>query len=688
MPLGSVKLLPGINVERTPTLLEAGYSASQLIRFRDGLAQKYGGWTAYVVGTVSGIPRDLHAWVDLNGNKYLAVGTTTELAVISGGTITDITPQTLTTNPALSITVQSVSNGGITWVAGNVVDAGIGACYTGAFGAAQSVITAGVDAIVFNTPVAIDGFLLSGIFPATYGAFASNGDHKCFPALPVSQNAHVSHAATMLTFTTTTNSTLVKVALTNYTFYAGQTLTFNVSTTGNGVTISGSYPIIQDPLTSPITYFIRASTAATGSGSFTMNSGNVNLTYYLATGYDTSEQTGTKITATDWTQDNWGSILLSCPSNGPVFQWIPGATTTITANPVGSAPTQNGGIFVSNAQQVLICWASSGPSGLNTTFGYTQNLLQVAWSTVGDYTTFIPQATNQAGSFVIPSGATIRGGMAVASQNFIWTDLDLWAMNYIGFPLVYGFNKIGAGSGLISSHAAVQMRGSVYWMGPTNFYVYAGDGVKVIPCSVWDVVFQNLNTTYQANIRVMPNTPFNEVGWLYPSTASQSGECDSYVKFNINEPNNPWDYGTLSRSAWMDGTILGDPISADSSGNIWQQESGNDAGASAMTSSFTTGYFYLAEGEEYVTVTQVIPDMKWGLYGGAQTASVQISFNVLNYPGDAATVYGPYTMTSSTEYISVRFRGRQMSVTVQSSDSGSFWRIGKIRYRYQPDGRR
>ena len=39
MPFGGVKLIPGVNVERTPTLNEAGYSSSQLIRWRDGLAQ-------------------------------------------------------------------------------------------------------------------------------------------------------------------------------------------------------------------------------------------------------------------------------------------------------------------------------------------------------------------------------------------------------------------------------------------------------------------------------------------------------------------------------------------------------------------------------------------------------------------------------------------------------------------------
>ena len=224
-------------------------------------------------------------------------------------------------------------------------------------------------------------------------------------------------------------------------------------------------------------------------------------------------------------------------------------------------------------------------------------------------------------------------------------------------------------------------------MGPSNFYRYAGGSVTVVPCPVWDFVFQNLNTTYAQNVRAMPNTPFNEAGWLFPSANSTTGECDSWVRMNIAEPNAPWDYGSISRSAWIDQTVLGNPIAASPNGVIYQHEEGQDADGNPITASFVTGYFYISEGEEWAFVDMVIPDMKWGTYSGSQNAQVYITFNVVNYPGDTPTTYGPYLMTSTTEYISVRFRGRQMSVTVTSSDIGSFWRLGKIRYRYAAAGR-
>ena len=102
---------------------------------------------------------------------------------------------------------------------------------------------------------------------------------------------------------------------------------------------------------------------------------------------------------------------------------------------------------------------------------------------------------------------------------------------------------------------------------------------------------------------------------------------------------------------------------------------------------FTTGYFYLAQGEEIVQVDQVIPDFKWQTFAGAaNSANITLTFNVVDFPGQTPRQYGPYTVTVHTNYLTTRFRGRQMSVTVQSADLGSFWRLGAVRYRYRPTG--
>jgi hypothetical protein len=157
---------------------------------------------------------------------------------------------------------------------------------------------------------------------------------------------------------------------------------------------------------------------------------------------------------------------------------------------------------------------------------------------------------------------------------------------------------------------------------------------------------------------------------------------------NITEPGAPWDYGPISRSAWIDQTVLGNPIGASPNGFIYQQETTPDADGQALIASFQTGEFYLAEGEDFVFVDQIIPDFRWETFTGTTSATIQITFNVTNYQGDTPVQYGPYVVNSSTEYISTRFRGRFMSITVESSDLGSFWRIGSIKYRYASAGRR
>jgi len=686
MPFGSIKLRAGVSGDWTPTLNEAGSSQSQLIRFRDSLAQKYGGWKRFYPFALAGIPRDMHAWQDLNGTNHLAVGTTVGIDVITGINLTTITPQTIISNfaPNFSTVINTKTV--------TVVDPNI-----------SNVTT--FDSVFFNTPVSVGGIILSGLYPIA----SITGTHSYTITAAVNATATVNNGGAVPVFSTVLNSAVVGVLLNNHGMIVGDIIALSIPTTGNGVTIEGAYPATT--ITDANNFQIQISVQATGTGSFSMNGGNAQFVYYInlgppatGAGYGTggygsgsygtgtvpASQTGTEITATDWTSDNWGQLLLACPQNGGVYSFDPTGGFT-NAGLISSAPPFNGGIFVNMGLQMLICWATTQMEGL----GLQQDPLLVKWSTDGDFTVFTPLATNQAGSFRLSNGSAIRGGLAATNQNLLWTDLDLWAMGYIGFPLVFSFNIIGAGAGLISSHAALKLRGNLYWMGPSNFYAYDSGGVHVIPCPVWDFVFQNLNTgsdvngrPYVFNVRAMPNTPFNEAGWEFPSAASVNGENDSYVKFNITEPGAPWDYGALPRSAWIDQTVLGPPVGATPTGIIYQHETSPDADGQPITASFTTGEFYIAEGEEYAFIDRIIPDFKWGTFAGSQGAQVQISFNVMDYPDGTPTVYGPYVMTSTTQYLTVRFRGALMSITVSSSDVGSFWRLGRVRYRFSPCGRR
>jgi hypothetical protein len=142
---------------------------------------------------------------------------------------------------------------------------------------------------------------------------------------------------------------------------------------------------------------------------------------------------------------------------------------------VSQAPIFNGGIFVAMPEQILVAWGSVAS-------GEQQDPLTVRWSDALDYTNWTVTITTQAGSFRIPTGSMIVGGIQGPQQALIWTDLDVYAMQYLGPPLVFGFNKISTGCGLIGQHAVCTLRGIVYWMSSGNFFQLGGRGVQEIPC--------------------------------------------------------------------------------------------------------------------------------------------------------------------------------------------------------------
>ena len=260
-------------------------------------------------------------------------------------------------------------------------------------------------------------------------------------------------------------------------------------------------------------------------------------------------------------------------------------------------------------------------------------------------------------------------------------------MQYVGQPYVYSFNEIGTGCGLIAKKAACSMNGVVYWMGQSQFFSLTSNGVTPIVCPIWDTIFQDLDLSNIAKIRVAPNSRFGEVAWYYPVNGG-NGEVTNYIKYNVNLQ--AWDYGVLGRTAWINESVLGPPIGADpSSLYIYQHETSLDADGQAMTPSFTTGYFSLSDADVKTFIDEIWPDMKWGVYGGTQNATITLTLNYVDYPSQYSTpqVSGPFTLTGSTNFVSPRLRGRLVQFTVASSDVGSFWRMGGIRYRFSVDGR-
>jgi hypothetical protein len=697
MPHASLKLRPGVDQNETPALNEAGISTSNLVRFiydqaQGALIQKLGGWTKYYANTTPAIVRALWAWQDNQVTKHLAYGTeeigvsgSAQLGVITNGVASNITPRQVSDDIAAAA---STTLGSSYVVITDATTTGITSYYS----------------VYIATQISIGGVVLFGTYPCNPDGYsgATSYSVQALDALGTALLAtSTSTTPTLPLFSVVTNNPVVTVTLANHGYSVGSTFPVLMSTTVGGTTFYGDFTV--ETVSSANAFTINALTLPTSTTTGYLNGNQAHFIYnigegaiaagtgygsgtYGSGGYGTgtaiSPTTGSGINADDWSLDNWGEILLSCPryeqapQYQPIYEWDPtGSAPTATVIP--QAPPVNGGIFVAMPQRQIIAWGS--------TFTGIQDPLLVRWCDVSNYSDWIGTVINQAGSYRLPKGSKIVGAIQAAQQALLWTDIGVWSMQYIGQPYVYSFNEVGSGCGLIAKNAAASINGSVFWMGPSQFFSMTNEGVQPVACPIWDVIFQDLDQTNLDKIRVAVNSRFGEIAWYYP-TMSNGGEVNAYAKYNVFL--RAWDFGTLGRSAWVDQSVLGPPVGADPSTlYIYQHETSTDADGEAMDSNFQTGYFAMSDADVKTFVDQVWPDMKWGYYGGTQDANINLTFYVTDYAGQTPTAFGPYELTQQTTFVSPRFRGRLVSISLGSSDTGSFWRIGNMRYRIQPDGK-
>ncbi|MEK9693693.1 MAG: hypothetical protein VW235_12265, partial [Rhodospirillaceae bacterium] len=92
MALIDFKVLPGIDKQNTDSGAEFRWVDCDNVRFRYGLPEKVGGWSSLVTDTIVGVARREFAFVDLSGNRYVAIGTDKFLLIYFEGQLYDVTP--------------------------------------------------------------------------------------------------------------------------------------------------------------------------------------------------------------------------------------------------------------------------------------------------------------------------------------------------------------------------------------------------------------------------------------------------------------------------------------------------------------------------------------------------------------------------------------------------------------------
>jgi len=394
--------------------------------------------------------------------------------------------------------------------------------------------------------------------------------------------------------------------------------------------------------------------------------------------------------------------------------YIPGATTvpintTTTGASAGNYSFSYAGSFVptvtyqvisSSIQQFVVAYGANSyePGNPATTF----NPMLVRWSDQANPYQWVPQVTNQSGEFTLTNGSYIMAARTTRQEILVWTDSCLYSQQYLGSPYVWGFQVLMDNISVISPNSMITVNNVTYWMGRDRFYMYSGR-VEVLPCSLRQYVFNDINNNQAYQVFAGANEAYNEVWWYYVSESSANTVVDKYVIYNYLD--RVWYYGNLNRSAWIQSGTQPFPIAADYNGRLLYHENGTDDQSTSATlpieAYVQSSDFDIGDGHNFGFVWRILPDVNFNgsttnqplvtmtvkprqnsgtPYGTADNPQVRSAQNYTTIPA--------YTVQEFDGQVYTRIRGRQMSFRIESNTVGVAWQLGSPRIDIRPDGRR
>jgi hypothetical protein len=732
MPLTKIKFAPGIDKQDTSVGAEGRWVDSDNVRFRYGLPEKVGGWQSLLTDTIVGVARKLHAFVDTDGNRYVAIGTDKFLLLYFEGQLFDITPlataitgATFTFNGTTTVTLTTSADHGID--VGDIIRLSS----TTLPGSTTGVTTATFDDTNFQV-LSVPTSTTLTIQAATAGSASSGGSVTITPYEVVGPAAQsygygfgIGNYGGTITGVSQTTLNGALLADTAGTGGSGTAVTV-VSTTGFP---SAGTILVDSEL---ITYTSKSSTQFLGitrgtNGTATAGTsngqahsdGSVTQNATEFTGFGSAVQASTVTLEPGlWSLSNFGEVLIATIANGKTFTWNAGA-----ANPTGNrASTSTSGFETTNnptATRVTLISPTTRHLihfGTELTIGSptTQDDMLIRFSVDEDINNYTPEATNTAGTQRLQDGTKIMGALVAKENILVWTDNALYAMKFVGAPFTFGFEQVGTNCGLIGKNAAIEIDGVAYWMGNNGFFSFDGT-VNTLPCSVEDYVYDDIDTTKGQQICAGINNLFTEVIWWYPTASSTFN--DRYVVYNYGQDNAGLPMGNWYtatnvnsiRTTWIDSLVYPKPYAtAFNSSNtgtfpVIQGETGlgqtvffeheigtdqinPDGSTTALTSFIESFSFSLQkdQSEVFLAMRRFLPNFK------VLTGNNQITISVKDFPSDpsSATTLSPFTITSSTTKVDTRARGRYANIKIENTGAGESWRFGTFQVDLQPDGRR
>tara|TARA_R110001583_G_scaffold191035_2_gene355826 strand:+ start:846 stop:2969 length:2124 start_codon:yes stop_codon:yes gene_type:complete len=707
MPLQLLKYDPGIVKDITEYAAGKNgpfYVDGNLVRFRNGYATKIGGWQKEIINgldasgnvtttetTITGIGRKTAFWRAISdGEDYLAVGTHNHLYVILNGALYDITP------------LRSKSNDAST--------------------TSEALDTSETEIDL----VSVTGFKTAGVVKIDSEIITYTGI-STLTLTGCTRGTNSTSAATHDSGAVVTQVLIAPIATTDESTTVTVTDSGHGATTGDWVVLSGAVAIggvaaddlnrmsgYQITVVNTDSYTFTVPSAATSTVS--AGGGNaVTIKYLIGNeaglgaqssdpalgwgvgGWGNEEWGNARSIAnadvaldnSSWNLNLWGEDLIATIRGGAIYYWD-------TSGGIG-----NRAVLVSS-----ITGAESVPSVARVTTvsfpdrhfiaGGTQEYavggggdvddMLVRWSTQEDFTKFGPTALNTAGDQRLQVGTKVVAMVSAREETIISTDEAIYGMTFVGAPFIFSFRLLATDAGAAGLNTMISVDGNVFWMGERNFFAYDGI-VKELPCPVKYFVYDRMQKRYIDKVVVGHNKEFKEITWWYVSNDNTAGtvnpENDSYVSYNYVE--NAWSIGTMDRTSWSDSFGVREvPFAFDPSGILYNHETGTSDNGSAMNCFIETSPREItSEGENLYMVDKIVPNVDM-----SANTSMELYLNTRKYPSASETVKGPFAVTSSTEKVSVRAKGRQISVKFQTTGTEDDWSLGDFRINTRVDGLR
>ena len=650
MALIELNFKPGIDKQDTEAGAENRWVDSDNVRFRYGLPEKVGGWASLTTDTIVGVVRKQHAFVDNDGNRYVALGTDKFLLLYFEGQLYDITPVKTTLTSATIATTN---------------------------GSPTCTITKAAHGVKVGDIVQLDSVTLPG------GTGFNNSDFE-------DKNFQVISVPTTGTFTINqssnasgTVSTGGSLSIIPYEPVGPREQTYGYGWgmdpygNGNWGEAAAASDVTLEPGLWSLSNFGEVLIATVLNGkTFTWNSGiGARLTTRASTTTSnfetTSNPTKTRVTlvspttrhlihlgtettiGTPSTQDD---MFIRFSDQEAINTYAPSATNT-----AGTQRLQDGTKIMGalKAKEVILIWTDNALYtmkfiGSPFTFGFEQ---------VGTNCGLIGQNAvveiDGAAFWLSPKGFFMFDGtvksLSCTVEDSVFDNFDTTKGQQVNAGLNNLFTEI-----------------TWYYPSSTsdfnNKYVVFNFGESAgVPGGVWYTGTEARTSWMDATIYPNPYaTKYDSTGTgTFPAVVGQTG---------------------LGQTTYFEHEVGTDQV--------------NPNGTTTAVSSFIQSFDFDLEqrsrnqrgqasgpkiaGEVFIALRRFVPDFKT-LQGNAK-----VTIGLKRYPQQSSTssTYSPFTITSTTTKKDTRARGRFCSFKIENDAASESWRFGTFRVDIQPDGRR